>query len=56
MTAKHDLIKLRDETKDAELKTKLRAAINRIEDLECDVREIEALTKSIQRIIRTLNS
>ena len=49
---KQDLIALRDETEDAGLKKILRFAINRIEDLESDLREVKMLAKAIQRVGR----
>ena len=50
---KQDLIKLRDDLADANsdtIKKALRFAINRIEDLESDLREAKTLAKAIQRL------
>lgn len=47
---KQDLIKLRDGAGDEVITRALRWAINRIEDLESDLREVKTLAKAIQRI------
>jgi hypothetical protein len=47
---KQDLIHFRNIAVNGELKTVLRWAVNRIENLESDLREVKTLAKAIQRI------
>jgi hypothetical protein len=50
---KADLIRLRDEMGDDEVRQALRWAIRRIENLESDLREVDTMAKSIRRIVDT---
>ena len=53
MTVKQELIELRGTvTLDPEIKKTVRAAINHIEELEAKLRDIESLTRAIQRTIK----
>lgn len=52
MKTKQELIAARNKATDPEFKAALRSAIKQVENLESTIKEIDALVKAIQRIIR----